>query len=821
MSKLENEASIPALLSEMTVQEKVDLLVGASTFRTCALPQYGIPSLLYLDGATGVNLMQYAMEFAAGLKAQEEAKSGEGVVSADENPSSSAGNADSRHEDSASTNESGASALHLMTYLTGQEEIPEGLPKPLFDTLCALREKILAVRPNGEEPGCFPPGMLLGATFHPERVTDVADAVARETMAYGVDVLLGTPNTNIQRDPKCGRVFESFSEDPYLSSQMAPAFVKAVQETGMVADVKHFAANNQETLRQGINERISERAMREIYLPGFEAAVKEGGALTVMSAYNSINGLPCAQNPWLLTDVLKKEWGFDGQVVSDWGAVYDQVKALVAGNDLDMPGPRGKAAILRALESGELSMERLDDAVRRMLKVVLASPAFRGRTYTEIDNDRSKQAAYRAAAEGITLLKNNGVLPLERGAGLSFYGPLCKRLIDSGVGSAQVDTSKTTSLLEETKRYTDTALFEEMQDDTETVIFVAGATGQEGSDRPDMDFNEADKRMLQEQIPLAKKAGKQVVLLLNVAGPVELGEFMDQVDALVCLFFPGMEGGRAAADILFGEVSPSGKLPITFPKTYRQCPAAINFPGEYGTVNYGEGIFVGYRYYDYKGLDPLFPFGFGLSYSTFRLEKAELSDGEYAYEGDAPLVVRVTIKNTGRVPAAEVVQVYVHEENPELLRPEQELKGFRKVFLEPGESAEIEIPLNLRSFAAYDTDLRTWTVKPGMFEVRVGTSSRDIAFRLPVAVTGKNPYGWSARTVIRKVANSEDALKLVKEVFGPVFSESQIKGDAEYFGNTRLVDFLTRTCRKQEEESLWQEKMDRLNDKLSALEADW
>lgn len=467
MGKLVDEASIPALLAEMSVKEKVDLLTGRSTFSSPEMPQYGIPSILYLDGATGVNLMQYMGELVGlrmsiemdDAKMEKLPKKGE--------------------ESNESNNESGSAFMGLVPYATNSNPLPEEMPEKTKQIILHLRSLIDGVRPNGEEPGCFPPGMLLGATWKPELIYKVGEAVGREAQAYGVDVLLGTPNTNIHRDPRNGRLFESFSEDPFLCSKMAPEFSKGVQDQGMVADVKHFAANNQETLRQGVNEHISERALREIYLPGFEAAVKEGKVGTVMSAYNSINGKPCAQNDWLLTQVLKEEWGFEGQVVSDWGAVYDQVEALKAGNDMDMPGPRGKERLYQAVESGEIGEERLNDAVARTLRMILQTPKFKGRKYTSIDNGLSRKAAYDAAVEGITLLKNDGLLPLAKGTKVALFGKLCERFMESGSGSAQVDTGKFTSLVKEVGTKTSEVLYEEIGDDTDTVIITAGASGQE------------------------------------------------------------------------------------------------------------------------------------------------------------------------------------------------------------------------------------------------------------------------------------------------------------------------------------------------------
>lgn len=786
MAKLMNEASIPELLDEMTVEEKVDLIVGKSFFTSQENEKYGIPSILYLDGATGVNIMQYVLELMGRIPEMKR---------------------DNATEES--NNESGSSMAGYMPLLTGKAPLPEGIPQKAREIILKLRGMMDAVRPNGEEPGCFPPGMLLGATWKPEVVYQVGEAVAREAIAYGVDVLLGTPNTNIHRDPRNGRLFESFSEDPYLSARMAAQFPLGVQAQGMVADVKHFAANNQETMRQGINELISERALREIYLPGFEAAVKEGRAETVMSAYNSINGIPCAQNKWLLTQVLKEEWGFEGQVVSDWGAVYDQVEALNAGNDMDMPGPRGKAALLNAVKEGVIEEERLNDAAARMLRLILKTPAFRGRKFTAIDSGLSERAAYTAACEGITLLKNNGVLPLGCGKKVSLYGKRSRRFMESGSGSAQVDTCKFTSLYEEMKSRSAEVLLDEIGKDTEVVVITAGASGQEGSDRPDMDFDREDKAMLKAALAEAKAAGRKTVLLLNVAGPVELTDYLEDVDAILCLFFPGMQGAKAAAEILCGQTNPCGKLPLTFPKKYRDCPTSLNFPGEFGRVCYGEGIYVGYRYYDTKGIEPLYPFGYGLSYTSFEFSGMKVSQRDYSNASEAPLTVSVDVTNTGEMAGSEVVQLYIHDPKSALDKPEKELKAFAKVRLEPGETKSVELQLVPQSFASYDESRQGWTMETGVYELLVGNSSRNISLSERIRLVGKNPYGITLHSGISTIVHSPEALEICRRVLGENFDTDHIIGQSGYFGLTPLGMYLENTgsCRalgRRSRRSCWQ-----------------
>ena len=411
-----------------------------------------------------------------------------------------------------------------------------------------------AIMPYEQQPGCFPPGMLLGATWDPKTVYDCGSAVGREMDAYKVDMVLGSPNVNIHRDPMNGRVFEGYSEDPCLAASLAPEFVKGLQAEGPIANVKHFAANNQETHRQNVDETIPLRALEEIYFPGFKACVQEGKVKSVMSAYNKINGTACAMNHWLLTDVLRGEWGFDGLVVSDWGAAYDQAKAIAAGNDLDMPGPRDIQPILDAVANGSLKMEEIDLAVSRMLQMLLDMPVMKGRKYDKIDPDYSKDVAYRCAEEGITLLKNDGLLPLKKDAKLSFFGNASKRFIESGGGSAKVHTKLTTSLMGTAKQIAgeDNVCFGEIKADTDVVVIAATAWGQEGWDRFEMDVAPSEKEMLMTAVRDAKAAGKRVVVVLNVVGPVDVSDYEADADAILCVFYPGMEGGRVAAQILFG-----------------------------------------------------------------------------------------------------------------------------------------------------------------------------------------------------------------------------------------------------------------------------
>jgi len=742
-TQLTDEASIGKILEEMSVSEKAACITGATSFGTRAMPKYGIPSLLMLDGGTGVNTNEWFLDDMYRRYAAQKEAEGDPV------------------EEDACTGRMG------------------GLELVLNDHDMWEHRKEHAREFMGEDTayGCFPPGMALAATWNPEVIERCGEALGREANARGLDVLLGTPNVNIHRDPRNGRHFEGYSEDPCLTASLAPSFVRGVRAGGILADVKHFAANNQETDRMGVDEHISERALREIYLPGFEACVREG-CETVMSAYNKINGVPCAQNPWLLQDVLRGEWGFDGFVVTDWSAAYDQVEACAAGNDLVMPGPRQQKTIVEAVENGTLPEEALDACVRNFLKGVLKAPVMKGRL-ASYSVEESREAAYEAIAEALTLLKNDGALPLDplRIRSLSLYGERSRHIVDSGAGSAFVNTTLTTQISDSLAALfgEERIVFGAVTESTDAVIVTVGANGQEGADRIDMQLEPEDRRALDEAVAAAKEASERfgrkipVIALLNVAGPVELMKWEKDLAAVLCLYIPGMEGGRAAADVLVGKINPSGKLPTTFPRWYRDCPTFGNFPGYDSEVWYGEGIYVGYRYYEKKQVEVLYPFGHGLSYTSFELRDVTVP-GRIDAEKE-PLEVKVTVVNTGGCAGAEVVQVYVEDPVSTLDKPVKELKGFRKVFLQSGEERTVTIRLGKKDFASYDTRLRMWAAEPGLFRIHVGTSSRDIACVKEVQVDCENPYSVGPLTDIVKVVSNEQALAIAEEKTGVKLQE--------------------------------------------------
>lgn len=727
-TKLKDAASIEAIISEMTVREKAACITGGSSFYSRAMDKYGIPKLLLLDGGTGFNTNQFFLDIAYQeyVKKREE----EGNPVDDEE----------------------------YTGRMGGLDVVLGDPQ-----LWKMRYEYADAALKGRKDyGCYPPGILFGATWNPEVIEACGHALGKETNARGIDVLLGTPNVNIHRDPLNGRLFEGYSEDPCLVSRLAPFFVKGIQEEGVIANVKHFAANNQETDRMGVNEHIPERALREIYLPGFKACV-EAGCKTVMSAYNKINGIPCAQNRWLLHDVLREEWGFEGFVVSDWSAAYDQAEACAAGNDLVMPGPRQLNPVVKAVEDGTLKEEALDECVRNFLRVVLETPAMKG-SRKIFDIEEGTRSAYDAAREGITLLKNDGILPLPEGAKLAFYGARSKEMAASGAGSAAVNTCLNTNVYDCAAKAlgAENVYFEEVREDTTAVIVTVSANGQEGADRPDMFMEQEDRAALDRAIAAAKRQKVPVIVLLNVAAPIQIVDWEPEAAAIVCLFLPGMQGGQAAVDILLGKVNPSGKLPLTFPREYRDCPTYGNFPGYNSEVWYGEGIYVGYRYYEKKGVEVMYPFGYGLSYTTFEISR--LSAPLSVNVDEDEVKVLVSVKNTGKIAGAEVVQLYVQDMISTLEKPRKELKAFCKVFLEAGEEKEIKLILKKEDFASYDTRLGEWAAEPGEYRLLAGNSSANITRTAVVNVCCENPYTIGPRTDIVKVVSNPKAVEIVERV---------------------------------------------------------
>jgi beta-glucosidase len=600
---------------------------------------------------------------------------------------------------------------------------------------------------------CFPPASCLSASWDRNLIEKVGKAIGEECQAENVQILLG-PGVNIKRSPLCGRNFEYYSEDPLLSSEMAKHFIKGVQSEGVGTSIKHFAANNQEHRRLTVSAEVDERTLREIYLASFEKAVKEAKPWTVMCSYNRVNGVYASENEFLLTKVLREEWGFEGFVVSDWGAVNDRVKGLSAGLDLQMPydGGWGDKKIIEAVKKGELPEEVLDKAVERILNIVFKAIENKKENAT-YDKEAHHRIAREVARECFVLLKNEEkILPLKKEGRIGLIGAFARKPQIQGGGSAHVNPTMVDDAVEEIKKLVegkaeiiyadgykietdevDEKLIEEAQEvakKSDVVVIFAGLPERyesEGFDRPHMKMPENHNRLIEE----IAKINKNVVVVLSNGAPIEM-PWVDKVKAILETYRGGQAWGGAVADVLFGVVSPSGKLPETFPKKLSDNPSYLFFPGEGDRSEYREGIFVGYRYYDKKEMEVLFPFGHGLSYTTFEysdlsLDKKEMTDEEI-------LRVKVKVKNTGDMKGKEIVQLYVRDVKSSVIRPDKELKGFVKVELEPKEEKEVTFELDKRAFAYYNVEIKDWYVETGEFEILIGRSSRDIVLKDTVFV---------------------------------------------------------------------------------------
>lgn len=618
---------------------------------------------------------------------------------------------------------------------------------------------------------CFPTAAALGSTWDVELVRRVGEALGRETRANDVAVLLG-PGVNIKRTPLCGRNFEYVSEDPVVAGEIGVALVGGIQSQGVGTSLKHYAANNQETDRMRVSAEVDERTLREIYLPAFERIVTRAQPWTVMCAYNKVNGTFVSEHRGLLTEILRDEWAFEGLVVSDWGAVHDRVAALDAGLDLQMPaaGPRPDEAVVDAVRAGMLDETVLDTAVRRVLHLVArALPALddTGATY---DVDAHHALAREAAAGGAVLLKNDPVdgapvLPLDGGDGLLVVGEFARTPRYQGAGSSQVVPTRLDDALTALRAATGTDLpFEpgftisggptgdddalraaavEAARAARTVVVFLGLPGpdeSEGYDRPRLGLPDNQVATLE----AVAAVNPRVVVVLANGSAVSL-PWRDRAAAVLETWLGGQAGGSAVADLLLGTVAPSGRLAESIPLRIEDTPAFGNFPGEGGVVRYGEGVLVGYRWYDTRGVDVAYAFGHGLTYTTFGYSDVRADAvGEGA---DVRVEVSTTVTNTGTRAGAEVVQVYVRDPEASVLRPTRELKAFAKVALAPGESRTVTFTLDARDLSYWHPGLRRWVVEGGTFVVEVGASSRDVRGSAAVDVVGQPLWGeltaWS------------------------------------------------------------------------------
>jgi len=663
-----------AIIAQMTLEEKVSLIVGADNWHTSAVERLGVPAVRMADGPYGVR----------------KETGGEGLGVLDSDPST-----------------------------------------------------------------CFPPTVALGCAFDEALAETMGQAIGQEARAQGVDVLLA-PAINIKRSPLCGRNFEYFSEDPLVAGRMGAAMIHGIQAAGVGTSLKHFAVNNQETDRLRVSADVDARPLREIYLRGFETAVKDAHPSTVMCSYNRINGVPASRNEWLLTRVLRDEWGFDGVVVSDWGAVDDRVAALKAGLDLQMPSTDGytNEQVAAAVRDGSLDETVVDRAVERMLMLVKRVSA---RTDLVATGSTNHALARQIAGRCVVLLKNDGgLLPLRKEASVAVVGAFATQPRFQGSGSSQINPTRVDVPLDEIKALAtgavtyaqgfsmvstgssidhsgdDKALCSEAADvatRADVVVVFLGlpaADEAEGADRTSIDLPANQLALLD----AVRQANKNVVVVLSNGGVVAL-PFRDDVPAIVEGWLLGQAGGGAIADVLFGVANPSGHLTETIPCRLEDTPSIGNFPGEAGHVRYGEGLLVGYRWYDARDWGVAYPFGHGLTYTTFAYGTASATINP---NGD--VVVTVPVTNSGSVAGREVVQVYTGLPTSSVQRPPRELKAFASVELRPGETKTVELTIKRADLAYWDVRVNRWVVEGGEYTIYVGASSRDIRTSCAVEIKG-------------------------------------------------------------------------------------
>jgi beta-glucosidase len=664
-----------ALLAELTVEEKAALCLGSDFWHTAPVPRLGVPAVLVSDGPHGLR----------------------------------------RQPD-------------------GGDHVGIGGSLPAT---------------------CFPTASALGSSWDPDLVRRVGAAVGEEARVQGVAVVLG-PGINIKRSPLCGRNFEYFSEDPLISGVLGAALVEGLQSQGVGASVKHFAANNQETDRLRVSADVDERTLREIYLPGFERVVTRAKPWTVMCAYNRVNGVHASQHRWLLTDLLRDEWGFDGLVVSDWGAVHDRVAAVAAGLDLEMPPNLGvsDAAIVAAVRDGSLDEKLLDQAVLRVLRLVERAGAVE--PAARFDADAHHRLARATAAECAVLLKNEGgALPLRPAAGdlVAVIGEFARTPRYQGAGSSQVNPTRLDVALDELAAAVPAGVEvafaagygvgatdrdEQLADEAvalagraaSVVVFLGlpAADESEGFDRTHLDLPTNQTALL----PRLAAANPNLVVVLANCSVVRVAPWQGHARAVLECWLSGQAAGGAVADLLLGATDPSGRLAETLPVRLEDNPAHLSFPGEEGHVRYGEGVFVGYRGYDAAAREVAYPFGHGLSYTTFDYRDLSAEVTGRAEDGDLAVTVTVSVVNTGERAGKEVVQLYVGDPSAAVARPLRELKAFAKVAVQPGEARTVVFRLDARDLSYWSTSRHRWVLEGGAFTLAVGASSRDL--RLSAAV---------------------------------------------------------------------------------------
>ncbi|MEG0741564.1 MAG: glycoside hydrolase family 3 C-terminal domain-containing protein [Clostridia bacterium] len=629
------------------------------------------------------------------------------------------------------------------------------------------------------EAVCFPTACASAASFDPELTRQIGEAVGDTCQHERVSVVLG-PAVNIKRSPLCGRNFEYFSEDPYLAGEMAAGLIEGVQSRNIGTSVKHYAANSQEHRRMSSDSIVEERTMREMYLPAFETAVKRAKAWTVMCSYNRINGVYASENKEYLTDILRGEWGFPGYVVSDWGAVSDRVAGLAAGLDLEMPSSGGEndKRIVKAVREGELDEKLVDQAVERVLAINQRYLA-NAKPETPWNKEKQHELARKLAAECMVLLKNEkALLPLRQGEPIAVIGKFARQPRFQGGGSSHINCFKVTSLMDALEgvpgityaqgydtndEEPDEQLLAEAvkaAQAAKVAVIVAGlpdAFESEGYDRKHLRMPKCQERLIER---VAEVNPNTVVVLYN-GSPIEM-PWLGKVGAVVEAYLGGQAIGGATKDLLFGDVNPCGRLPESFPLKLEHNPSYLTYGGEKDRAVYSEGVFVGYRYYDKKCMELLFPFGYGLSYTTFAYANLKLSAKQI--KDTESLTVSVDVTNTGERAGKEVVQLYVGDRESTVFRPVRELKGIRKIFLAPGETQSLTFTLDKRAFAYWCEQIHDWHVETGAFAIEIGHSSRDIALSADVLVesTVALPETFTMDSIFMDLLKNEKAKLVLK-----------------------------------------------------------
>jgi len=723
--------NIKNLLSELTLEEKAGLCSGADFWNTKAVKRLGLPAVMVTDGPHG-------------LRKQE------------------------------------AAADHI-----------------------GLGESISAV--------CFPTASALACSFDKELLSTLGATLGDECQAEQISTLLG-PAVNMKRSPLCGRNFEYLSEDPYLAGELGASYVNGVQSKNIGTSVKHFAANNQETRRMSISAEVDERTLREIYLAAFETIVTKAQPWTMMCSYNCINGTYSCENDWLLNQVLRKEWGFKGLVMTDWGAMNDRVKAIKAGLDLEMPYSNGitDKEIVKAVGEGKLSIEVLNLAVERILELIKKYEEGK-KENTTYNLEEHHNIARQIAHECAVLLKNeDNILPLKKDTKVAFIGEFAANPRFQGGGSSHINCFKVTNSLEAAADLKVSyakgfdILKDEVEDDlvkeavalakeAQVAVVFAGLPDRyesEGYDRTHLNLPYCQNVLIEEII----KVQPNTVVVLHNGAPILL-PWVNNVKGILEVYLSGQAVGESTVDLLFGKTNPCGKLAETFPIRLQDNPSYLNFPGTNRQVEYKEGVFIGYRYYDAKDMDVLFPFGFGLSYTTFEYSNLELKvvndnlkesnndNSNIQIKDTDELLVSLVVKNTGNRFGKEIIQLYVHDKEASVIRAPKELKGFEKIALAPGEEKTVTFTLDQRAFAYYSTELKDWYVETGEFDILIGKSSRDIRLSGTVAMESsmRLPFVMDDRTtlgdILNRVKDPSLLLHMVLGTFGDIDSHDTSTGE--------------------------------------------